>query len=292
MTKTNPRIYYCYVLLDPRKPIYNKHGFSFPHEPFYIGIGHGNRKHVHVKEALTTKKNSIKLNKIRKIIREGYDVIVLQNNRMRTWKEACVYEKQMIHLIGRIDQKRGPLSNLTDGGEGACNPSKKTRIKIGDAFRGKKLSEEHKRKCSIANKGRVLSSGNLGNVCPIETRLKIGKANSIALLGKKQSEETKQKRALANRGQKRSPEFCERMRQHALNRKPPSKETIQKMREAKLGRTLSEETKSKMSKAQLGKKLSPEHCAKIGSVHRGKKVSIETRSKIRESINKYYATIG
>ena len=49
------------------------------------------------------------------------------------------------------------------------------------------------------------------------------------------------------------------------------------------GWTLSEETKQKMRQAKLGKKLTQSHKDKIGSYHKGKVNSEETRKKMSES---------
>jgi|DEB0MinimDraft_10_1074344.scaffolds.fasta_scaffold01268_18 hypothetical protein len=49
------------------------------------------------------------------------------------------------------------------------------------------------------------------------------------------------------------------------------------------GWTLSEETKQKMRQAKLGKKLTQSHKDKIGSHHKGKVNSEETRKKMSES---------
>lgn len=56
--------------------------------------------------------------------------------------------------------------------------------------------------------------------------------------------------------------------------------TVQKMRNAKVGRILSDETKSRMSFAHLGKKFSDVHRKKIGDANRGDNCSSETRQKI------------
>ena len=63
--------YYLYFYLDPRKPgKYSYRNISFLYEPFYIGKGKGGRCLSHLKEATNSNKNSFKLNKIRKIIRQ------------------------------------------------------------------------------------------------------------------------------------------------------------------------------------------------------------------------------
>ncbi len=97
---------------------------------------------------------------------------------------------------------------------------------FGKINKGKKMSEETKKKLSEANKGKKLSE---------ETKKKIiefHKGNK----GKKHSEETKKKISEANKGKKHS------------------EETKKKMIEAHKGKKQSEETKKKIGKAHKGKK--------------------------------------
>ena len=69
-----------------------------------------------------------------------------------------------------------------------------------------------------------------------------------------------------------------------------SDQTKQKMREAKLGRSLCEETKQKLRIAMLGKKRGPEFAAKVSEAKRGRGngrigfvVSEETRNRISDA---------
>lgn len=119
MKTKNPeqKEFYAYVLCDARIPGSFKYGnnvFSF--EPFYVGKGRGDRANFHVREANGTKINSHKLNKIRKIIREGHDVVI-RKTRLITEAEAFDKERELIKTIGRLGDG-GPLVNLTDGGDG------------------------------------------------------------------------------------------------------------------------------------------------------------------------------
>ncbi len=77
-------------------------------------------------------------------------------------------------MIGRSDLNKGPLCNLTDGGEGIS---------------GKRLSEEHKRKISEKSKLQGWNKGRLGMPHDEETKQKISKANK----GKKRTLEQKNK---------------------------------------------------------------------------------------------------
>jgi len=64
--------FYVYVYLDPRKPGKYKYGeYEFDYEPFYVGKGKGFRFKRHLTEyQLIHDKNNLKVNKIRKIIKD------------------------------------------------------------------------------------------------------------------------------------------------------------------------------------------------------------------------------
>ena len=61
--------------------------------------------------------------------------------------QSLMLEINMIQIIGRRDLKFGPLTNLTDGGEGCSGytPSEETKYKNGSANRGKTVifTKEH-----------------------------------------------------------------------------------------------------------------------------------------------------
>ena len=98
------------------------------------------------------------------------------------------------------------------------------KIKIGNAFRGKKLSAEHKRKISESNKGKIRS---------IETRKKYSEAKK----GKKLSAEHKRKISESEKGRIFSVEEKQKLKDvwletHPNNNKKPTNETIKKLSEA------------------------------------------------------------
>lgn len=103
-------VYYTYVLINP---ISNK--------PFYVGKGKGTRKRYmdHFSEAIKGKgSNKHKINTIRKIIRDGHDVIVDVVFGSTSEKECLEKEVDLIAQYGRRDISTGILTNLTNGGEG------------------------------------------------------------------------------------------------------------------------------------------------------------------------------
>jgi len=109
-------------LLDSSKPgIYKYSGldFQFDYEPFYIGKGKGKRLFVHELDVLTGKeKNVLKRNRIQNIISSGKFVISCFLTENLSCKRALKLEVRFIKQIGRIITGDGPLTNLTEGGEG------------------------------------------------------------------------------------------------------------------------------------------------------------------------------
>jgi len=84
--------------------------------PFYVGKGQNRRIFFHESEAQGTGR-SYKLNIIRKIISTGQELgycIAFYKSE----EEALRREVEEIRSIGRHDLNKGPLANLTDGGEG------------------------------------------------------------------------------------------------------------------------------------------------------------------------------
>ena len=166
-------MFYVYVYLDPRKPgqyYYENHQFDF--EPFYVGMGKGKRSEAHLKsDSLNSKVNPIKNGKIKHILANGLQPIITKIHENLTKSQAIDLEKHYISLIGRLNLGLGPLSNLTDGGESTAGMvhsettkqlfseqrkgKEKTEAQLAalQHQKGRKLSEEHRRKISEAQKG-------------------------------------------------------------------------------------------------------------------------------------------
>lgn len=134
-------MYYVYALLDPRKPGKFRYSLgtgkwaTFDHEPFYIGKGKGNRISAHVPTALLGVEQTFKARRIRRIHAHGLAVIEKKCKQLFDEPTAFEYEKLLIASIGRYDLRRGPLCNLTDGGDGAPNLSPKVRARMSKSSR-------------------------------------------------------------------------------------------------------------------------------------------------------------
>jgi len=109
--------YYVYVFLDSTKVgDYNFEGLKFDFEPFYIGKGRGDRMN-HSKYD----KRTFKSNKIKSILDTGGEIIAFKIKENLSLHESLDIEKELIRRIGRRDLNSGPLTNLTDGGDGRIN---------------------------------------------------------------------------------------------------------------------------------------------------------------------------
>jgi hypothetical protein len=95
--------------------------------PFYVGKGCKNRAFQHEAEARTSERLTHKLNVIRSMWNKGEAVNYCIESFHEEEASALARERALIQLWGRHDLCRGPLTNQTDGGEGASNPSEKSR---------------------------------------------------------------------------------------------------------------------------------------------------------------------
>ncbi len=186
--------FYVYIYLDPRNKgefIYS--GYTFTHEPIYVGKGFGCRDKEHLRDSRlnSTKGNYLKQRKLKKIISVGLTPIIYRIYENLTEEESLIIERMLISKIGRIVSKTGPLTNLTDGGDGVSG-----RL-ISDGFR---LNQSERMKEYYKN-----------NRITEETREKISKI----LLDKKmvRSKETKLKISNANKNRVYSEEYLERMKE-------------------------------------------------------------------------------
>lgn len=168
--------------------------------PFYIGIGCTKDRMFSIKNRNLEWLKETKLNK-------GFSTKILFSSL--TKEEAFCKEKELIKKYGRIDSGTGCLTNKTSGGQGNNNPSDTTRYRIGTANRGRKFSEEHKLKLSLAKKGKP--AHNKG-VSPSEaTKEKIRKARKHQIF----TEETRRKLSIAASG-RRPKSFGDKIRRTML----------------------------------------------------------------------------
>ncbi len=191
--------FYVYVFLDSTKPgewIYEDLKFDF--EPFYIGKGTADRM-------ITSKydKGTFKSNKIKSIEEKGGKIISKKIFENLTIEESINVEIDLIKKIGRRDLELGPLTNLTDGGDGRVNGKnspesvEKARIKLVKIAQERKDKGKDKHTQETIERLRQL---NLGENNPMygkthtdkvkeEQSLRVSGVNH-PMFGKKHDEET------------------------------------------------------------------------------------------------------
>jgi hypothetical protein len=155
---------YIYVLLDPRKNgEYIYEDLKFEYEPFYIGKGKRDRIYFTL---LPNRSSGHKKNKLKSLKDLGLEPIVLIIKNNLTFEESINEEIDYIRKIGRRDLKIGPLTNLTNGGEGRLNgknspesieKARQSRLNSNQKLRESgydfSLSELTKLKLSVVNTG-------------------------------------------------------------------------------------------------------------------------------------------
>ena len=175
-------------------------------EPFYVGIGTKNKKHITVKSEYKRAyckhyENSIWKNIVSKT---EYEVeILLESNDYEFIKQK---EIEFIALYGRKNLNRGILCNLTDGGEGVTgkvhtdewkkNHSNKMKGRQGlkgasHPNYGIPLSEDIKRKISESQKGRIFSDEHKFNISKALLENNSLKGENNPMFGKKCGDSTR-----------------------------------------------------------------------------------------------------
>lgn len=175
--------------------------------------------------------------------------------------------------------------NLTRGGE-ITELSNESKIKIGNAHRGRKMPNLLKEKLRLINTGRkhtekskkLIRESSLNR--SIESRKKISefhKGNKYNL-GKKASDEARKNMSNAHKGRKHT------------------EESKNKMKLAFKGRIISEETRDKIRKSLIGKKNNWGHkisASMKGMIAHNKGLPMSEEQKLKQSIamKKYHAMI-
>lgn len=180
-----------------------------------------------------------------------------RNDRlMDFWEVAMIAEYQAMN--------KNFGYNNTRGGDG-CSPSEATRQKMSNSQKGKKHSEETKRKLSEIARNPSKETREKMAIAKRGCKLSIDHKQRIALAARNISDETREKMSRASTGRKHSEETKEKMSQ-ARKGWVPSEETRRKMsfnarnmsietkeKIANAARNISDETREKMSQAKRGK---------------------------------------
>lgn len=140
--------YYVYIYLNPVSPGKFSYGgidYIFDYEPFYVGKGKKNRYKGHLRKSerelnYNPLKNEI-FDKIELLGFNPIDFVIIFRCDLKE-NEAFEWEKLLISQIGRRDLGVGPLTNLTDGGEGGSGHVSKAKGKTYEEFYGPELAEK------------------------------------------------------------------------------------------------------------------------------------------------------
>lgn len=149
-------IHYVYAYLDTRKPgkyVYND--LEFDYEPFYIGQG---TKYRYI-SGLKHGGSPYKKYKINKIKEAGFTPKIIKLYENLEYETAIKLEIEIISKIGRSDLGKGPLVNLTDGGEGTINVSDSIIRSRAEKQIGTHRSEKSKEKMRLSRK-EYFDAGN------------------------------------------------------------------------------------------------------------------------------------
>ena len=119
------RQYYTYVYFDSSRNL----------EPIYVGKGYGKRAYKH----LLRKDKHPFTQRLQKMAENGIEPQIEIIN-CSDEEFALFLEEEIIALVGRKDLCKGPLLNLTDGGEGNTNSIRTEEFK-------ENLRRIHKGKC-------------------------------------------------------------------------------------------------------------------------------------------------
>lgn len=115
--------HYVYILSNP-----------ITHIPFYVGMGQGNRMYQHILTARSKTRNTNTYTHhqplylhLRALDAVGQLPVYTKVLEGVTYTQALNKERELIHTIGRLLTKTGPLTNLSRGGQRggeSCKPVK------------------------------------------------------------------------------------------------------------------------------------------------------------------------
>lgn len=232
--------------------IYKIQSISIPTR-FYIGSAGtlNNRYHLHFRQLRENRHHSAKLQRhynkygesdlVFSIILECRveDLIKEEQKYLDLYKPYfnCSYVANSCRGVKRSNETKRKISEAHKGIATHCmKHTEESRQKMSEAKKGKRPSEEARRKMSLSRMGNKNGVGNTnkrGKKLSEESKHRI----SMAKTGKKMDDATKRKISEANRGKKRT------------------KESRDNISRGRTGLKMSEETKKKLSDYRKGTKL-------------------------------------
>lgn len=138
-----------YGLYDPLEPGHVRYIGKTQLDPI-------SRLTEHIRNTLNFKKQTYKLNWLRKVLLENRVPKIFIINETSTEENAFIFEKLYIREHRKAGHK---LTNATDGGEGSkgLRHTKESRAKIGAASKDHEVSVEWRAKIGAGNKGKIRS---------------------------------------------------------------------------------------------------------------------------------------
>lgn len=190
-------MFYAYVYRDTRPHKQN--------EPIYVGKGCKNRSSIHM-DGSHNPHLAAKINKMKALgLAPSIEIIEAIDENHAFFLEEC-----LIEVIGRADLNLGPLTNMTNGGEGVSGVvmSAEARAKMSAAKLGKPSWNKGKEWPAVVR--AKVSLGLTGKTASAETRAKMSAAHQGIKLPTR-SEQQRENYAAAQRGKKASPETRTKM---------------------------------------------------------------------------------
>lgn len=183
--------YYTYIYLDPRlSGNWTTSIISLNFEPFYVGKGKGKRSQQHKQRWSYNKTHSHKNHRIKSIVDDGLEPIVVMVQKGLDQRMALDLEATLIKEIGTRHYIKGimngPLTNLKTDGD-IQNYSDISRRKMSQSAKARirlPHSEETKDKMRKSNKSRLpevrerMSEGRKGKPVPIGHSERMSKLHS------------------------------------------------------------------------------------------------------------------
>lgn len=229
--------YYVYILFD------------WLGIPRYVGKGKGKRDQSH--ETATDPINILKNEFVEQTWTMLEEIPKIRIRENLTEQEAFYMEIVFIKALGRIDLGTGPLTNMTDGGEGCINAAR-----IGGKVTASRMTAvERRERASRMGKIGGKLGGSANTPKQLEARMRVIKLASDARRGSTNTPEHRQNISNARRGQPSS-----------------NRGKLSPLRGRPSGRRMSPEHNAKMmialKRAITGVSQSPEHRRKISEARK------------------------
>ena len=280
---------YVYVYLDNRKKGSYSYGeYHFEYEPFYVGKGKNDRylTHLRIAKGHRKGKNNLIITKIRSIINDGFEPIILKIRDNLSENEYSKYEIDAISKIGKICEDNGPLLNITDGGDGGITW-------VGEHHnKGKKLEEivGYEKSMELKKKLSEHASERVGEMNPnYGNRGELSKifGDNHFYFGKKRSEDVVEKisKSLKEYYSKLTEDEIQGLKEKRKKTIENKSDEIKQVWYANISKALKEKNENgELFTEEHRKKLREKNYKKINKGSDKLKLSDETKKKLSESL--------